>query len=64
MQYYDETELKELVMELGINAGRVEADTVQETAVRLVAYCDRHGLSARLIEICQRGRPFVAWPVM
>lgn len=63
-EYYDETELRELIMELGINIGRVEVDTVQETTVRLVNYCERHGLSARLIELCQRGRPFVDWPVM
>lgn len=64
VQYYDETELRELMMELTINPARVGGDTLQETAVNLVAYCERHGLSARLIELCQAGRPFAAWPVM
>lgn len=51
-------------MELGINPSRIEADTLQATIGRLVAYCERHGLSAQLIELCQAGRPHVAWPVM
>ncbi len=51
-------------MELAINQARVEGDTLSATALRLVAYCERHGLTDRLIDVCQRERPHAAWPVM
>lgn len=62
--YFDETELNEAMMELNIDPGRVQASSHQATATKLVTYCERHGLSQRLIELCQRDRPHVDWPVM
>ena len=56
---YSESELRDLVFDLGLDYDNLPGDGKAGKARELVAYCDRHGLIAELVEAMKKGRPDV-----
>lgn len=54
---YSESELRDLVFDLGLDFDNLSGDGKAGKARELVAYCDRHGLIAELTETMEKGRP-------
>lgn len=54
---YSESELRDLVFDLGLDYESLPGDGKAGKARELVAYCNRHGLIAELAEAIKRGRP-------
>lgn len=59
---FNENELFELVMDLGIPMSEVTGDSVAEKAMWLVEYSRNHGSFWKLIKICKELRPMSLWP--
>jgi hypothetical protein len=56
---YSESELQDLVFDLGLDYESLPGDGKAGKARELVAHCDRHGLIADLVEAMKKGRPDV-----
>jgi hypothetical protein len=54
---FSESELRDLVFDLGLDYGNLPGDSKGDKARELVAYCDRHGRTSALVEAIQKGRP-------
>jgi hypothetical protein len=54
---FSESELRDLVFDLGLDYDNLPGDNKAGKARELVAYCDRHGLIDELDETIQRSRP-------
>ena len=54
---FSESELRDLVFDLGLDYGNLPADSKAGKARELLAHCDRHGRTSELVEAIQKGRP-------
>lgn len=61
MIYFNQSELRNLCFDLGINHEEVAGETLGDSARELVAYCRRHGMVDKLVVRCRELRPHVAW---
>lgn len=59
---FNENEIYELVLELGIPMSDVQGDSGAERAMWLVEYTRSHGLFWQLVRICKNSRPLGLWP--
>lgn len=59
---FNENEIYELVLELGIPMSDVQGDSGAERAMWLVEYTRSHGLFWKLVNLCREARPFGLWP--
>lgn len=55
-------ELHVLCTEIGINYENVRGETLDEIAMELVQYCERHGRTTQLLTTLKRERPHIDWP--
>lgn len=60
-EYFDEAELHDLCMELGIDFENLPGENHSSKARELIKYCKRHGNLLELVELCEIERPRVQW---
>ena len=60
--YFNETELRNLVSDLGINYEYLSGDGMGDKARELIAYLERRGRLPEFLEVCKSRRPHVSWP--
>jgi len=60
-QYFDREELITLCFGLGIDYDNLRGEGKAAKARELVQYCERHGLTEKLVQACARSRPQVSW---
>lgn len=60
---FDKSELCTLCFEMGIEAENLPGETREALARELVAHCVRHRQIPKLVEVGQRLRPDIPWPV-
>lgn len=59
--YFNESELRNLSFDLGVDYESLPGEGKASKARELVAYCERHGLTSRLIALCAQLRPNLSW---
>ncbi len=59
--HFDESELRTLCLDLGINYDGLPGSGTQAKSRELVAYCARQGLLAQLVDRCLALRPHADW---
>jgi len=59
-RYFNDSELRDLCFDLGIEYENLGGDNKAAKARELVAYCQRHGRLAELEDTCRRLRPTTA----
>lgn len=60
-EHYNDSELQNLCVDLGINYEVLGPGTKQDKVRGLVLYCQRHDRVSDLINSCRLSRPHVAW---
>jgi len=58
---FNESELRTLCFDLGIESENLPGDTREALARELVAYCVRHGQIPKLVEVGRQLRPDISW---
>lgn len=61
VQHYNDSELRDLCFELGIDYENLPGGGKADKARELVAHCNRRGRLAELVELCRSQRPTAPW---
>jgi outer membrane protein assembly factor BamB len=61
VKHFDDSELRDVCFDLGIPYDSLQGEGRSDKARELVAYCERHGMYDKLIEMCRQLRPNVEW---
>jgi hypothetical protein len=61
MEFFDESELKVICFDLGIDYENISRDTKIETVIQIIEYCIRVDRVDELIALCSQHRPNVPW---
>lgn len=59
--HFNQGELQNLAHDLSIKYDELPGDTLSSKARELIAYCERHGRTQELVELCQKLRPRASW---
>jgi hypothetical protein len=60
-KYFDLNELETLCFDLGVDYEAIGGDSKSEKCRKLIEFCQRHVIVAKLIAHCQKARPAVRW---
>lgn len=59
--YFDDSELRTLCYYLSIDYDNLAGDAKEAKARELIVYCERRGITSKLVSQCQELRPNVRW---
>jgi hypothetical protein len=61
MEHFNESELKTLCSDMGIDYEIVPGSGKEDRIRELIDYCRRHGKYDALVAMCREQRPHVSW---
>lgn len=61
-RYFSKNEMEALLFDLGIDPEEIPEGIKSEMAQEIILYCERHGRTEKLLNLCREQRPNAEWP--